>query len=124
MDTLRDPWMRDADHRQPRGLGNTSLCGLPPAPSSDPYRDGQANESHEGKEQMSTEAVIDRNALTRREIEVLLLMADGLSNKLIAAEMGISDHTVKFHVENVIRKMGRGNRVGAVVEGFRRGLVV
>lgn len=73
---------------------------------------------------MSTEAVIDRNALTRREIEVLLLMADGLSNKLIAAEMGISDHTVKFHVENVIRKMGRGNRVGAVVEGFRRGLVV
>lgn len=73
---------------------------------------------------MSVAAVIDRNALTRREIEVLNLMAEGLSNKLIADRMGISEHTTKFHVENVIRKMGRGNRVGACVEGIRRGLVV
>lgn len=71
-----------------------------------------------------TTTTIDKNVLTRRELEVLNLMAEGLSNKLIAAQLGISDHTAKFHVENVIKKLGGSNRTGAVAEGIRRGLVI
>lgn len=61
--------------------------------------------------------------LTDRELEVLELMAQGLSNKLIGVELGISDHTVHFHVSNVCRKMKHTTRTGAAVEGVRRGLI-
>lgn len=54
--------------------------------------------------------------LTEREIEVLWLVSDGLSNKLIADRIGISRHTVKFHVENAIGKMGTTSRTKAAVD--------
>jgi DNA-binding NarL/FixJ family response regulator len=62
--------------------------------------------------------------LTPREIEVLSLVAEGLSNKSIALRLGISDQTVKFHVAAVIAKLGAANRTDAVRRGLRRGLVV
>jgi DNA-binding NarL/FixJ family response regulator len=61
--------------------------------------------------------------LTERERQVVTLLAEGLSNKLIADRLGISDHTAKFHVNGVMAKLGAGTRTEAVVEAVRRGLV-
>jgi len=62
-------------------------------------------------------------SLTPREIEVLRLLADGASNKIIAHKLGISDHTVKFHVTSILSKMNAGTRTQAVTMGVRMGLV-
>lgn len=53
--------------------------------------------------------------LTKREDEVLTLVADGLSNEEIAAHLGLSYETVKEHVQNILRKIGVNNRVKAAV---------
>jgi DNA-binding NarL/FixJ family response regulator len=62
-------------------------------------------------------------SLTPREIEVLGLLVEGLSNKMIAARLGISDQTVKFHVAAICGKLGAANRTDAVRHAIRRGLV-
>ena len=62
-------------------------------------------------------------ALTPREIEVLRLLSDGTSNKMIAHKLGISDHTVKFHVTSILTKLNAGSRTEAVTLGVRMGLV-
>ena len=61
--------------------------------------------------------------LTAREVEVLQLLAEGLPNKSIAARLGISDQTVKFHVASICGKLGAANRTDAVRRGVRRGLI-
>jgi DNA-binding NarL/FixJ family response regulator len=61
--------------------------------------------------------------LTPRELEVLGMLADGLGNKRIAGQLGISDHTVKFHVSQILAKLGAHSRAEAVAIGMRRGLV-
>ncbi len=61
--------------------------------------------------------------LTAREREVLQLVAEGLANKTIAGRLGISEHTVKFHVAGLLAKLGAGSRTEAVHLGARRGLV-
>src|SRR5439155_10780757 len=61
--------------------------------------------------------------LTRREIEVLDLLAEGLPNKAIAARLTISDQTVKFHVSSICGKLGAANRTDAVRRALRRGLI-
>jgi DNA-binding NarL/FixJ family response regulator len=63
------------------------------------------------------------DALTGRESEVLELLAEGLSNKAIAARLGISDQTVKFHVASIGGKLGAANRTDAVRLAVRRGLI-
>lgn len=60
--------------------------------------------------------------LTPREVDVAKLIALGLSNKLIAAELGLSDHTAKFHVCNVAKKLGKPTRAGIAAEVIRRGI--
>lgn len=62
-------------------------------------------------------------ALTARETEVLNLLSDGLSNKKIAARLGVSDETVKFHLTAIFGKLGASNRTAAVRIALRRGLV-
>jgi len=62
--------------------------------------------------------------LTRREREVLQMLATGLANKEIAARLAISDHTVKFHVASILGKLGVSTRTEAVSVGIRRGLVL
>jgi DNA-binding NarL/FixJ family response regulator len=64
-----------------------------------------------------------REPLTRREIEVLELLAEGLPNKAIASRLGISDQTVKFHVSSIYGKLGAANRTAAVRRAVRRGLI-
>lgn len=61
--------------------------------------------------------------LTERERQVVQLLAEGLSNKLIADRLGISDHTAKFHVNGVMAKLGASTRTEAVVEAMRHGLI-
>lgn len=61
--------------------------------------------------------------LTPRETEVLMLLADGLSNKSIAARLGVSDQTVKFHVASICGKLSASNRTEAVRRAIRRGLI-
>ena len=61
--------------------------------------------------------------LTPREIDVVELLAEGLSNKAIAARLGISDQTVKFHVASIYGKLGAANRTDAVRRAVRRGLI-
>jgi two-component system, NarL family, nitrate/nitrite response regulator NarL len=61
--------------------------------------------------------------LTPREIEVLAALGNGLSNKAAARHLGISPHTVKFHVESLFRKLGVASRAEAVAKGLRRQIV-
>ncbi len=62
--------------------------------------------------------------LTRREREVLQMLAAGLANKEIAARLNISDHTAKFHVASILGKLGTTTRTEAVTAAIRRGLVL
>lgn len=62
-------------------------------------------------------------SLTPREIEVLQLLSQGLPNKGIAQRLGISDHTVKFHVNAILGKLGAQSRGEAIVQAVRLGLV-
>ena len=61
--------------------------------------------------------------LTTREREVLELVSQGLSNKLIARNLQISEHTVKFHISSVSAKLGASSRTDAVRLGLRKGLI-
>lgn len=64
------------------------------------------------------------SALTARETEVLRMIAAGLSNKEIAYRLGISEHTVKFHVSALLGKLGAASRAEAIAIGVRRGIVL
>lgn len=61
--------------------------------------------------------------LTSREREVLEMLSRGLSNKMIARSLTISEHTVKFHVSSIYTKLGAASRTDAVSRGVRRGLI-
>lgn len=61
--------------------------------------------------------------LTPREHQVLVRLAEGLSNKEIAHELGVSGHTAKFHVNSILHKLGAQKRVEAVVLAAKRGLI-
>ena len=62
--------------------------------------------------------------LTPREREVLELMATGQSNKQIAAHLGISSHTAKFHIGAILAKLGAATRTEAVVRAVQQGLIL
>lgn len=62
--------------------------------------------------------------LTDRELRVLNLLADGLSNPKIARVLSISRNTVKFHVSSIISKLGATSRTEAVTIGVKRGLII
>jgi DNA-binding NarL/FixJ family response regulator len=61
--------------------------------------------------------------LTAREREVLELLSQGFSNRIIASELHISEHTVKFHISSLYAKLAVNNRAEAVSQGARRGLI-
>jgi DNA-binding CsgD family transcriptional regulator len=70
------------------------------------------------------EAEPGRPLLTPRELEILACLGEGMSNKQVARRLGISAHTVKFHLEAVFAKLGVGSRAEAVAKGLRRGLLM
>jgi NarL family two-component system response regulator YdfI len=61
--------------------------------------------------------------ITSRETDVLRMVAEGLVNKDIATRLGISEHTVKFHISSILDKLGASTRTEAVALGIRRGLI-
>jgi DNA-binding NarL/FixJ family response regulator len=65
----------------------------------------------------------ETRSITPRELEVLHLMARGRQNKEIAAELSITERTVKFHIGSILSKMGAGNRTEAVSTAVQRGLI-
>ncbi len=67
---------------------------------------------------------LSQGPLTDRELEVLGLLSRGLANKQIAATLGISEHTVKFHVSSIYTKLNVTSRTEAVREGLRGGWIV
>ncbi len=87
-----------------------SLAPLLTAPVSSPEQEPGAEKEAEQE-------------LTVREREVLQHLAQGLPNKVIAARLQISEHTVKFHVASILAKLGAGSRTEAVTLGARRGYV-
>jgi DNA-binding NarL/FixJ family response regulator len=66
---------------------------------------------------------ISEEELTNRELEILTLLAEGKSNKLIARELNISEGTVKTHVKNILEKLDATSRTEAVAVAARRGLI-
>lgn len=62
--------------------------------------------------------------LTPRETQVLQLLAEGLPNKVIAAQLDISEHTVKFHINSIMGKLGAQSRTDAVMRATRSGLIL
>jgi DNA-binding NarL/FixJ family response regulator len=73
------------------------------------------------KESSSEDSLVE--PLTAREMEVIQLMAQGLANKQIALKLGISEHTVKFHLSSLYAKLGISSRTEAVKRGIELGLI-
>ena len=84
---------------------------------------------HRGRKWISSDVAIrlaehvGEKTLTRREIEVLELIARGSSNQMIAASLHIVEGTVKAHVSNILSKLDAADRTQAVTEGMRRGIL-
>jgi two-component system, NarL family, response regulator YdfI len=92
------------------------------------YR-GQVQLSAEAAESLATvfgdqqEETAMVEEITARETEVLRMLAKRLANKDIARRLGISEHTVKFHISSILEKLGAATRTEAVTLGIRRGLI-
>ncbi|HZO72773.1 MAG TPA: response regulator transcription factor [Ktedonobacteraceae bacterium] len=81
-------------------------------------------ENHSANTLLTPEALqVPVETLTPREREVLELVGQGLSNKLIARTLSISEHTVKFHISSISTKLGASSRTDAVRRGVRLGLI-
>ena len=84
---------------------------------------------HAGKRALSTEASMELaehatdDALTPAEVRVLRLIAEGSANKEIAAQLSISEETVKGQVRNILSKLGANDRTHAAMIGFKRGII-
>jgi DNA-binding NarL/FixJ family response regulator len=66
----------------------------------------------------------ETESLTEREHEILRLVGEGMVNRDIARALGLSDHTVKFHLHSIFRKLGARSRTEAVSLAIRRGLLM
>ena len=91
--------------------------------SLEPERERPAVRRRSRWEALDVTDNVKEEPLTPREIQVLELVAEGLSNKRIAARLDISDQTVKFHVSSICGKLGAANRTDAVRRALRRGLI-
>ena len=84
---------------------------------------------HVGQKRVSPEVAFEiaehatDDALTPREIDVLRLIASGNANKIIAAELSLTEETVKSHIRNILSKLGANDRTHAVAIGLKRGII-
>jgi DNA-binding NarL/FixJ family response regulator len=72
----------------------------------------------------TTRTEIPIEQLTPRELEVLAMLSEGLGNRQIADRLGVSDHTIKFHISSILDKLGVSTRTEAVTAGLRMGLIL
>lgn len=75
-------------------------------------------------QRLTSASSADVTPLSPREREILALLAEGLGNKIVAARLGISEHTVKTHVASIFQKLGADTRAEAVAIGARTGLIL
>jgi DNA-binding NarL/FixJ family response regulator len=68
--------------------------------------------------------VAGTDPLTSRELDILTMMAEGMGNRAIAQRLGISTHTVKFHIGSILDKLDARSRTDAVITGMRLGLLM
>jgi len=115
---------RAANRARARGLGAPApiliVVGAVAGALSVAPRGGVARMPDDNEDGASDEV---EEPLTPRERDVLELVALGLSNHAIAARLGISDHTVKFHLASIFGKLDVTTRTGAVRRGLTRGLI-
>ena len=84
---------------------------------------------HAGQKRLSAEVAVEiaehatDDALTPREIDVLRLVASGNPNKEIAAQLKLTEETVKSHIRNILAKLGANDRTHAVAIGLKRGII-
>jgi len=71
----------------------------------------------------SRREAVQEDLLSAREVEILRLVADGMTNKSIAHSLGISENTVKYHIKNILRKMQVNNRTEAVKSAMQTGIL-
>jgi DNA-binding NarL/FixJ family response regulator len=76
-----------------------------------------------GFQRLASDGPQDPRKLTKREKEMMHLLVDGLSNKAIAEKLFISENTVKYHIRNILQKLGVQNRTEAVGLAIRKGLL-
>jgi two-component system, NarL family, response regulator len=85
--------------------------------------------AHAGKKRIPPEVAVEMaehhtdDSLTEREIEVLLHVAGGRANKMIAVDLKISEETVKAHMKNILSKLGANDRTHAVTIALKRGII-
>lgn len=108
---------RDAGAAELQAAVRAAAAGLVVVPREEAREGGRAPDSPNAHERTTP-------ALTRREMEVLALLAEGLSNKGIATRLAIAERTVKFHVAAIFEKLGVTSRTEAVTAGLRRGLIL
>jgi DNA-binding NarL/FixJ family response regulator len=77
----------------------------------------------DGFARLSRQHETPADSLTQREIELLQLIVDGLSNKAIAERLSLSENTVKYHLKNILQKLGVQNRTEAATHAIRDGLI-
>lgn len=126
---------RDATRREVRAAVVAAAAGLAARPASwtlermaatsddlPKHREswGRGDEAAAGDEDLHDAT---RESLTLREREVLALLAEGFSNRVMADQLGISEHTVKFHVAAIYGKLGVSGRAAAVRRALARGLI-
>jgi DNA-binding NarL/FixJ family response regulator len=100
------------------------LKGLLQKELLDTIRDVHAGRKRIGEEVCAVLAEhVSDDALSAREVDVLRLIAEGNSNKLIAGRLSISEDTVKGHVKNILSKLGANDRTHAVTIGLKRGII-
>ncbi|MBK8013146.1 MAG: response regulator transcription factor [Deltaproteobacteria bacterium] len=115
-----------APDSRPRGPGSTGLLGddSPDASSSPAGARGPSNlGGPAGKDARAASASSNGISLTNRELEILQIVAKGLSNQEAARVIGLSRATIRTHLEHVYEKLDVSNRVEAVAEGIRQGLI-
>jgi len=101
------------------------LKGLLQKELLDTIRDVHAGRKRIGQEVAAELADhVSDDALSPREVDVLRLIAEGNSNKLVADRLSISEDTVKGHVKNILSKLGANDRTHAVTIGLKRGIIV
>jgi DNA-binding NarL/FixJ family response regulator len=76
-----------------------------------------------GLADLSPQRADPAQSLTQREVELLRLVAEGMSNKAIAQMLSISENTIKYHMRNILQKLGVQNRTEAVTQAIRAGLL-
>ncbi len=113
---------RDAEGQEILAAIDAVHAGLAVVPAG--VADALTSRPARASARLTGAASTDTTPLSPREREILALLAEGMGNKIVAARLGISEHTVKTHVASIFQKLGADTRAEAVAIGARTGLIL